>query len=294
MSTPKTIVLTGGNRGLGRATAEKLARAGHRVVLTARDPAQGSRAADEIRAAVPGASVASRTVDLGSFAAIRAFAAALVEEGLAIDVLFHNAGVMQQSPTRRTAADGFEETLTVNALAPFLLTRHLLPALQRAASARVVCVSSRLHLPDSRGAPVDFDFADPQLTRSYDHDRAYKNSKLAVLWVTYELARRLMFRGITANAVCPGFVPATAQASAHGVTRLLLKYVLPHMAFARSVDEASDSLAWMATDPSLDGVTGKFFAEKKELASSPESHDAEKAGRFWRLACTCTGEPDWP
>ena len=124
--------------------------------------------------------------------------------------------VMQTSPTRRLSGDGFEETLAVNVLAPFLLTGLLLPALERAPSARVVTVSSRLRLPGSRGEPVDFDFEDPQLEHGYDPDRAYKNSKLAALWFTYELQRRLAPRPITSNAVCPGFVPATAAASTRG------------------------------------------------------------------------------
>ena len=76
----------------------------------------------------------------------------------------------------------------------------------------MITVCSRLHLPGSRGGPVDFDFDDPQLERGYHPDRAYKNSKLAALWFTYELQRRLGQPPITANAVCPGFVPATAAA----------------------------------------------------------------------------------
>ena len=291
---PRTILMTGGNRGLGRAAAEKLAAAGHRILLTARDAGQGRRAAAEIEAATGSSNVAVEEVDLASFDAVRALAARLVERETPIDVLFHNAGIMQQSPTRRVTGAGFEETLAVNALAPFLLTRCLLPALERAPSARVVFVTSRLHLPGSRGVPVDFDFADPQLTRGYHPERAYKNSKLAVLWLAYELARRLPPRPITSNAVCPGFVPATAQASTTGFTRFLLRYILPVMPFARSVEEAATSYAFMATDPSLEGRTGKFYGEMKELASSPDSYDLEKAGRFWQLACELTGVEDWP
>src|SRR5664280_1576820 len=121
---------------------------------------------------------------------------------------------MQSSKNRRVTVDGYEETLAVNVLAPFLLTALLQPALARSESARVVAVSSRLHLLGSRGEPVDFD--DPQLQRGYNPDRAYKSPKLAVLWFTYELQARLALRPITANAVCPGFVPTTAAASTRG------------------------------------------------------------------------------
>lgn len=287
----KTILMTGGGRGLGRAAADTLAAAGHRVVLVARTPAAASAASDGIRARHPGAAVEPRSLDLASLDAVRAFAAQALERDEPIDVLAHVAGVMQQSPTRRVTVDGHEETLAVNVLAPFLLTALLLPALERASSARVVNVSSRLHLPDSRGVSVDFDFGDPQLEHGYHPDRAYKNSKLAVLWFTYELQRRLAPRPITANAVCPGFVPTTAAASAHGAKRLFMATVLPHMPFAVSVEAAAASLAFMAVDPSIDGVGGRFFGERRPIDSSPESCDVEKARRFWELAAALTGAP---
>ena len=279
----KTVVLTGAGRGLGRVTAEKLAAAGHRVLLVARTPDRAAAAATQIRSAVADAQVEPLAVDLSSMRAVRSFATDLATGLDRIDVLFHIAGVLQTSPTRRITVDGYEETLAVNALAPFLLTRLLLPVLERSVPARIVTVSSRLHLPGSRGAPVDFDFADPQLEHGYDPARAYKNSKLAVLWFTYELQRRLP-AGLTADAVCPGFVPTTAAASTSGVEHWFMAHVLPHMPFATDVDAATDSLVFMAVDPSLDGVGGKFFGDRHEIDSSAESHDVEKAARFWDLA----------
>ena len=157
----------------------------------------------------------------------------------------------------------------MNVLAPFLLTGLLLPALERAPSARVVTVSSRLHLPGSRGEPVDFDFEDPQLEHGYNPDRAYKNSKLAALWFAYELQRRLAPRPITSNAVCPGFVPATAAASTQGAMHFVMAHLMPHMPFATSVDAATDSFVFMALDPSLDGVGGRFFGERHPIESTP-------------------------
>ena len=283
------IMLTGGGRGLGRATAHKLAAAGHEVVLVARTQAAASSAASQIRAAAPNAIVKPAAVDLSSVGAIRDFAEARLEIGQPIDVLVHIAGVMQTSKTRRLTVDGYEETLAVNALAPFLLTGLLMPLLERSASARVVTVSSRLHLPGSRGAPVDFDVADPHLEHGYHPDRAYKNSKLAVLWFTYELQRRLPPRAITANAVCPGFVPATAAASTHGLMRPVMKHLMPHMPFATSVEAASDSFMFMATDASLGGVGGRFYGEMRPIESSADSHDLARARRFWELAGRLTG-----
>lgn len=290
----KTILLTGGNRGLGRAAAEKLAAKGHRVILTARSAEAGERAVREIRAAHPKAHVEARVLELASLGSVRALAQGLLAEQLPLDVLFHNAGVMQQSPVRRTTVDGFEETLGVNVLGPFLLTQLLLPALERSASSRVVCVSSRLHLPGSRGSPVHFDFEDPMLERGYDPERAYKNSKLAMLWFAFELNRRLSPRRCTANAVCPGFVPLTAAASTHGLQHWFMVHVLAHMPFAATVEQAATSFAFMAEDLSLEGIGGRFYGELHELAASPEARDDAKARRFWELATALVGAPAWP
>src|SRR5581483_1975486 len=99
--------------------------------------------------------------------------------------------------------------------------------------------------------------------RGYNPDRAYKNSKLALLWFTYELQRRLGQGAVTVNAVCPGFVPLTAvESSRKPFERWLMRRVLVHMPFAKSVDAATDSLVFMATDPSLAGTGGRFFGEK--------------------------------
>ena len=112
--------------------------------------------------------------------------------------------------------EGSNLEIGIDMLRRKMFARSVVATAYFASSARIVTVSSRLHLPGSRGRPVDFDFDDPQLVRGYHPDRAYKNSKLAVLWFTYELQRRLAGRKITANAVCPGFVPTTATIRSTG------------------------------------------------------------------------------
>lgn len=290
----KTVLVTGGGRGLGRGVASALAKAGHRVLLTARSAEAGARVVDEVKRERPDADLSCATLDLSSFASIRAFAASL-PPAQRFDVVFHVAGVMQQSPTRRVTVDGFEETLAVNTLAPFLLTHELLPRIGGGEGpGRVVCVSSRLHLPDSRGAPVRYDFDDPNLERGYHPERAYKNSKLALVWFVNELARRLPKERVTVHAVCPGFVPTTAAASTTGVLHFVMVRLMPHMPFATSEADAVKNLCFTAVDPSLDATTGDFWAEQKPFESSPQSRSEADAKRFYEWACAVTKTGPWP
>lgn len=291
---PKRILVTGGGRGLGRAAAVQLAKSGHHVLLTARSEAAGAAVVAEVKAVKPDAHVEHRVLDLAAFASIRAFAAALPSTER-FDVIVHVAGVMQQSPTRRRSTDGFEETLAVNALAPFLLTHELLGRVGGGdGPGRIVCVSSRLHLPGSRGAPVRYNFDDPNLEREYEPDRAYKNSKLALLWFAFELARRTQKERFTVHGMCPGFVPETAAASTTGFMNIVMRYVMPMMPFATSLSAAVDSICFMATDPSLDATTGDFWAEKKPSAASAQANDLADAKRFFDWACEATQTGPWP
>jgi NAD(P)-dependent dehydrogenase (short-subunit alcohol dehydrogenase family) len=282
----KTVIVTGGSRGLGRLVAESLAGPEFEVVITSRDQAKGEVVAEEIRRASPeGATIHAMALDLASLAAVRKFTDAFMDRFSRLHVLLNNAGLMHEDRDRHLTKDGFEDTLQANTLGPFLLTARLLPILERSAPARIVNVSSRLHIPGSYGASVDFRFDDVHLANGYNRERAYKNSKLALMWLTYELARRIPPSNIAVNAVCPGFVPATQVESTHGLARFLNHYVLPLLPSATTPKAAAESILKIVTDRALDGTTGKFFGEGHEIPSSEESHDVEKAGRFWDLAC---------
>ena len=151
------------------------------MVTLGRDPAQNTIAAD-----------------LASFTSIRNAAAEITARWPRIHLLVNNAGVQHRH--RAESADGIEATLAVNHLAPFLLTRLLLPSLEAAAPARVVTVSSSL----ARWARLEFD--DLQQTRHYNGTRAYLQSKLANIMFSLSLADRLTTRGVTATCVYPGLV----------------------------------------------------------------------------------------
>ncbi len=291
------ILLTGANRGLGLATAKRLAAAGHELILTTRTEAKGAAALAEIREAAPRAKLEHHTLELASFAAVRACAEAVSRAHAGdIDVLLLNAGELFASPSPTRTADGLERTLQINAVSQLLLARLLLPALAR--PARIIALGSSLHQPDSRGAAVEFRFDDPQLEGPgrYHVDRAYKNSKLALLWIVFELERRLGPAGVHADAVCPGFIPTTAaegpSARLNPLQRFALRHILPRMPFATALDDAAARLSALVGElAGRDEVGGRYYHRWAPAAPSADARDPEQAARFWRMACAWVGLP---
>jgi len=281
----RTILVTGANRGIGFATAKVLTLRGHRVLITSRDETAGRAAADRIRAEVPDARVEPGVLDLASFDSIRSFAARMAAD-IRLDCIIHNAGVLIAAPERRLTVDGIEECLQVHSVGPMLLTALLRSHLDR--PSRLIAVTSTLHAPGTRGVEVDFKFSDPNLDSGYHPERAYKNAKLAQLWFVLEWERRYGGTGWHADAVGPGFVPSTAAYSAHGMTRLLLKYLLPLTPIATSVTEAAAVEAdWSTRDP---GAPGGFYTDRRNvLLPSADARDSGKGAAFWRLASEWIG-----
>lgn len=199
----RTAVVTGANSGLGLVTARELARRGARVVLACRSEARGSAAADRLTREVPGAEIEFARLDLGDLLSVREFADAYPYERL--DLLVDNAGVM--APPYGTTADGFETQFGVNHLGHFALTGLLLPRLLDTPGARVVTVSSMMHVL------ANVDLHDLNSERRYRRWIAYARSKTANLLFTHELARRLAVTGsdVVAAAAHPGYAATNLQ-----------------------------------------------------------------------------------
>jgi NAD(P)-dependent dehydrogenase (short-subunit alcohol dehydrogenase family) len=284
----RVIVVTGGNRGIGFALVEVLADQGHRVIFTARDPARGFEALRRLTDAGPRRSITMEICDLASPSSIHACAQRLVDGGEPIDALINNAGILRPPDIREVTAEGVEATLATNALGPLALTTELEPILAAAPTARVLILTSRLHQPGSHGEPVDFSFEDPNLEHGYSPDRAYKNSKLAGIWVSTELNRRLP-PTVTADAICPGFVPTTAAGYTTGWQRFLLRRILPRLSFTTTVEQAAADVAWALDAPELAGSGGRYLADRQVAEPSNDARDTGLARRFWELATTL-----WP
>jgi retinol dehydrogenase-14 len=274
----RTVLVTGGTGGIGKATAVGLALLGAHVAITGRDRDRTEGAADDIRAA-GGGKVDVFVADLSSQSEVRRLADAVLQNLPRIDVLVNNVGGYWN--TRHVTADGLERTLAVNHLAPFLLTRLLLDRLKQSAPARVVTVSSHAH---GQGR-IDFD--DLQGERSYSGARAYNQSKLANVLFTYELARRLQNTSITANALHPGVVSTSFGADdPSGIQRLLVPFMRP---FMKSPSQGAATSIHLASAPDLEQMTGRYFANGKPKNSSQRSYDQAAAARLWQVSDELVG-----
>ena len=271
----KTVLVTGGNTGIGKATAIGLGKRGARVVFTARDPAKGEAAAHEIRAET-GAEVTPMLLDLASFASVEAFAADFRERFAELHVLVNNAGLILSK--RAETTEGFEATLGVNHLGHFLLTELVLDRLQASAPARIVVVSSAAH---HRSRGLDFD--DLQSRCRYGSYRVYADSKLANLYFVRELARRLQATGVTVNAVHPGVVASdfAADGDTGGPLRWFYQVAKPLL---RTPGEGAETTLYVATAPELEGVTGEYFANCRRARPSRVARDDQAARRLWQVS----------
>jgi len=275
----KICIVTGATSGIGRSTALGLARSGASLALVCRDPARAEVVVRAIRDETGSTAVEVFLADLASQAAIRRVADALLERHARIDLLVNNAGVVNLQ--RRVTEDGIEEVFAVNHLAYFLLTHLLLPRLRESAPARVVNVAS-----DAHKFVKGINFDDVGFGDGYKSMRVYGHSKLANLLFTFELARRLDGAGVTANCVHPGAV-ATGLGKNNGtIANVLIRTLAP---FFRSPDKGAATTLHVATSPTLDGVTGRYFANCRETRSSPASHDRDAAQRLWDLSANLTG-----
>jgi len=274
----KTVLVTGGSGGIGLVTARRLAADGARVCICGRDPQRGATAVAQIRGAVPGADVAFIAADLASQAEIQRLAAEVAATLPRLDVLINNAGAMFGK--RTLSPDGIEMTFAVNHLAYVLLTNLLLPQLDAARPARIVNVASRAH------DGVRLKFNDLEGAKSYCPWLAYKRSKLANLYFTYELARRLDASRVTVNALHPGFV-RTGIGTARGFLPGWLWSAAKLAAI--SPEQGAETSVFLAADASVDGVSGQYFVKCRPQRSSAVSYDAAAAARLWQLSLARTG-----
>lgn len=274
----KTVLLTGGNTGIGKYTAIGLARQGAKVVFTSRNPDKGEAAAEVIRRESGNEDVECVRLDLASFASIEACAAAFLDAHDRLDVLVLNAGLVLDR--RSTTDEGFETTFGVNHLGHFLLTERLLPLLKASAPARIVVVASDAH----KAARDGIDFEDLMGERKYSTMKAYAQSKLANILYARELAGRLEGSGVTVNALHPGVVRTDFGMGGDidsGLGRFAMALVRP---FSLTPEKGARTSIFLASDPSVEGSTGGYYARCKPARSTPAARDMDVAKKLWTVS----------
>ncbi len=279
----KTVLVTGANQGIGKASAVALGKLGANVVIVCRNADKGRVAVGDIERA--GAkSVELLVADLSSQADVRRVAAEFKAKHERLDVLLNNAGVLV--PSRRTTVDGIEETLAINHLAYFILTTELLETLKASAPSRIVNVSSEAH----RGAKMRWDDLEFK-TGSYSAIRVYGQSKLANILFTRELSRRLQGARVTANSLHPGVIASGFGQTYGGFVSLLIKLVRP---FLITTEEGARTSVYLASAPDVEGVTGKYFDKCKERQPSQAALEDGAPERLWAMTETLCSARDKP
>jgi NAD(P)-dependent dehydrogenase (short-subunit alcohol dehydrogenase family) len=275
--TGKTVLITGGTGGIGRAAAVGLASMGARVGITGRDRARAEAAAAAISRESGNPMVDVFVADMSSQAEVRRLADEVRAAYPRLDVLLNNVGGFWAH--RHVTADGLEHTFALNHLAPFLLTNLLLERLLASAPARIVTVSSGAQ---SMGK---IDFEDLMGEEKYSGSRAYNQSKLANVMFTYELARRLEGTGVTATALHPGLT-STAFSGEDPSMGLLVKVLRP---FMKRPARGAETPIFLASSADVEGVTGKYFSGRKATRSRESSYDASAAARLWQVSADLVG-----
>lgn len=250
----KTCLVTGATAGIGKEIARGLARLDARVVLACRSVDRGRAAKDDIARTTKNDKVELLEVDLSDQRSIRTAAAKFVAEHEYLHVLINNAGVW--TTTRQTSVDGLELTFATNVLGYHLLTRELLPLLEKSAPARIVNVAS--------GMAKGLDLNDLLFERrKYDGLAAYAQSKQANRMLSWTLAERLLDKRITVNALHPGVVNTELVRDASGVVGMISRTFFKVV--GRTPEQGADTPLWLAAAIEVEGLTGKLWKDRKEV-----------------------------
>lgn len=266
----KVCMVTGSNSGIGKETARALASMRATLVMAVRSQERGEAARRDIVGTVHNDSVAVMICDLSSMSSIRQFAKEFRQRFDRLDVLVNNAGAVFND--RKVTADGFERTLAVDYLGPFLLTQELLPLLKASAPSRIINLSSGL----AKSGVIDLE--DLQSEKKYNGMKAYNNAKLMVLLWTYKQARELEGTGVTVNAAMPGFVATNLGRSSGMRNTILFGMMQP---FQSSPRKGAETSIYLASSDKVKGMTGKYLNRMKEEKTIEASYDRDLQDRLW-------------
>ena len=277
----KICLITGATSGIGKAAAFKLAELGASLILLSRNEEKGEKICDQIRKINNNAPVKFYGVDISSMKEVRKVSEKIKTDFDNIDVLINNAGARFDQYFKND--EGIELTFATNHLGHFLLTLSLIETLRKSAQGRIINISSSAHAIGTE------EFDDIVTPANYDRRLAYGRSKLANLYFTYELSRKLRNTNITVNAVDPGGV-ATNFSRNNGLfpwAKHYASYILKLKLI--SPKQAAETIVYLASSSEVSETTGKYFFEKNEMDSSHASYNKKAALKLWQLSLELTG-----
>ena len=279
----KTCLITGSTSGIGKEIAIGLAKMKANVVLVGRNKAKCQATLEEIwrNASIDTNKnqVSYLLADLSSQASIHQLAKEFLYSHESLDILVNNAGVFLSR--RFATVDGIEYTFAVNHLAPFLLTNLLFERIKASSPSRIITTSSVAH----RGARINFDNLQFEKGR-YNGVEAYRQSKLANILFTKELALRLEGSGVTSNCFHPGGVRTNLVQSNPWYYRLIWAIIDP---FLVSPKKGADTALYLASSSEVDNISGKYFVNRKPVGTSGLADDQDAATRLWKISEELTG-----
>ncbi|MFF3325055.1 SDR family NAD(P)-dependent oxidoreductase [Streptomyces sp. NPDC002889] len=269
----RTTLITGATQGLGRGIALDLAARGDTVLLHGRDRNRLDAVAAEVRSTAPDATVRTYLADLADLGQVHAMAAQVRAAEPRLDALVNNAvaGGGSEPLRRELSSQGHELRFAVNHLAPYALTRDLLPLLIASAPARVVNVASM--------GQDAIDFDDVMLEQDYEGLRAYCRSKLAMIMASFELAAELDGTGVTVNTLHPAHLMDTEGVRAYGLIPVT------------SIEEGVRPTVRLITDPDLQSTTGRYFDQFTDTRAHEQAYDLEARRRLMELTHRLIGQP---
>jgi len=272
----KICMITGANSGIGKATATELAKMGAIVIMICRNKERGDKALEEIKRKCKNGSLDLMIADLSSQKAIHRLVQDFKEKYNHLNVLINNAGVNLSK--RTLTIDGIETTLAVNYLAPFLLCNLLFDSLEAGKPARIVNVASSV-----QAKSIDFENLNGE--KHYHQMKAYSMSKAALITFTYEFARRFDGYGVVINSLHPGYIRTNMIRN----FRKFVKYFFPIISlFVKSPKRGAKTPIYCASSPDIEGVSGKYFKNRKEAKSVKASYDEVLAKKLWDISIELT------
>ena len=270
----RTCLITGATDGIGKETAIGMAKNGYNLILIGRNEEKGKKVTEEIKEIAESIDIDFFKANLILMKEVSRVADEVCQKYDQIDVLINNVGAY--FAFRDVTEEGFERTFALNHLGYFLMTKKLLPLVEKSDYKRIVNVSSSAHYG------VSFEFDNLNGEKKYRGFRAYQKSKLANVMFTYELAKKVKDLGITANCLHPGFVASKFGNNNNLLWRGILGFAKTLMAI--NVKKGAKTSIHLACSNDVKDITGKFFSNCEVKKGSGKAKNEEHNKKLWELS----------